>query len=299
MTDPFDALRPPRRPLPVGGDDRAVTRGRRIIHRRRAAAGGTAAAGLLAVGSVVAFQAGGGNRHDSVGVLDPAPFADRSSDPGASPAPTGTPSPLPTRSPAAGDPTLPPLPPLPGQRPTPRPTASTAPPSDRPYVGPEPTLEDGGAVFTDTTYTDPNACFDEPRVVVGDNSGFCVSATGPSTVTAGKRETLTVTFCRTLAAGDVTLHFPNRLEAVIWVYNGHYSYFGYDLEGQVSGSPHTRVFRAGDCTRYSTTWSGQDQDGYALPEGKATIASILVASDYHDKDEQNPGMFSYTDVRWA
>lgn len=299
MTDPFDALRPIARPLPVGGDDRAVTRGRRILHRRRAAAGGTAAAGLLAVGSVVAFQASGGDRRDSVGVLDSDPAASTSPGAAASAAPTSTSAalPTPTRSPdALGAPTLPPFP---GQKHSPRPAQSTPPPSDRPYIGPEPTEDDGAAVYTDSTYSDPNGCLNQPRVMVGDKSGFCIVTEGPTTVTAGKRETFAVTFCRTVASGDVTLHFQNRLEAVIWIYNGQHRYFGFDLEGRVNGGPHARDFKAGDCTRYATTWSGQDQDGYALPEGQATVLFVLVASDYRDNKEQNPGAFSYTDVRWS
>ena len=296
MTDPFDALRPPRRPLPAGGDDRAVARGRRIIHRRRAAASGAAAAGLLAVGSVVAFS-DGDRKPDSVGVLSPDRPGRTSPDAVASPEPSPTAAARPSSTPAPQTVSAPTLPPLPGQSPRPRPTQTTPPPSDRPYIGPEPTADDGAAIYTETTYTDPNGCLNKPRVMVGETSGFCISTDGPATVTAGKRETFAVTFCRTLAAGDVTLHFSTRLEAWITFSAGHYRYFGFG--DTLSGPAHTQVFKAGDCTRYSTTWSGQDQDGYALPEGKATVLSVLLATDYHDNNQQNPGMFTNTDVRWS
>jgi hypothetical protein len=305
MTDPFDALRPPRRPLPAGGDERAVARGRRVIHRRRVAYGGVMSAGLVAVGAVATLGRDD-SAHDSIRYLDP----DESPTPTPEPTGSATPSPgpvLPTILPTAIG-----LPPLPGGSSEPQPTTSAEPdptPAPRgPYVGPEPVDADGAAIVTRTTSTDRTFCATGAQQQVSPyNQGWCSAVSGSSLVHAGHSTPYSFTLCRQVDKGDGTLHFATRKEADFGVAHWNDPYtestpvWQAGAHAQLPSEPHTLTVPAGDCVTWTTTWGGQDNDGYAAPQESNELDAVPWAEEFigDDADLAAPVAFLSVDVRWS
>ncbi|HVE74237.1 MAG TPA: hypothetical protein VNA30_03980 [Mycobacteriales bacterium] len=297
MTDPFAGLRTPLRALPVGGDVRAIASGRRALHRRRAAYGVVCGAGALAVVMVVALVSTEA-RQDSLDLLPPAatPTSQASETPSPSPVP-GLPS---------GAPTALSLPRLPGSSPEPSPAESeSAAPSAAPagpYVGPEPTTADGGAVMTRTASSDPAFCSAGAQQQVSVYSdGWCSAVSGPGQVVAGQRVSYSYKLCRNVAKGAGRLTFATAKE-VDFTAQQHVS-AGTEIVWQAGAaaelppSPHTVDVEAGNCLTWTTTWSGQNNAGYALPEdGEYEIDAYGYADEWVGEDADFPPPVAFTPV---
>jgi hypothetical protein len=314
MTDPLEGLRPPSRTLPVGGDVRAIASGRKAIHRRRATYGAVCGAGALAVGAVIAYDSGQ-PRDDSIGFLDPDETP--SSVPSiASTTPLALPSQasaLPTPSGLASiAPSGVNVPPHVGGSTEPSPDATeSVSPSPAPtgaYVGPEPTTADGAAVMTRTASSDPTFCSAGAQQQVSVYSdGWCSALTGPSQVVAGRRVSYSYKLCRNVANGAGTLTFDTAKEVDFavqhWVadYDHTEPVWQAGTTAELPPSPHTVNVDAGDCLTWTTTWSGQNNDGFAVPEGGGYE---IDASGYanrwvgDDADFPPPVAFTAVSVSW-
>lgn len=299
MTDSLATLRLqlPSRPLPAGGDARAIATGRRVLRHRRIAAtvvgGGTAAAVVAAVVMVT----GGSVRGDSLSTVTPSGGAGSTSggSRGAMPpvAPTLPPGVVPSALPTPSG-----LPigigPEPSGSPSVSPTASaTEPAAHGPYVGFEPTAADGGPTVTRTTSNDPTFC--ERNAEVADYrhpDGWCSTLTTSAPAdgfVAGRRVSFTFEMCKAPETGAATLHFPSRMEIDVaanqsmddgnevgrWAWDGDFAF---------PPATHTLAFNAGDCATWVVTWSGQDGDGYAVPEGSYDVFTWLTADEYLSDD---------------
>jgi hypothetical protein len=304
MTQSLATLRLPSRPLPAGGEARAIAAGRRIVRRRRigmvCVTGGTAAA----VVAVVLVVAGGGARGDSLSTVTPAGGGSASQGSGshgsghvvrAVPAPTLPPGVLPTPLPTPSG-----LPVGVGPAPSDSPSASASPTAAAahgPYVGFEPTEADGGPTVTRTTTNDPTFCEKNAQVAEYRHpDGWCMTLTTtapPEGFVAGHRVSFTLEMCKAPESGAATLHFPSRMEvnlsanqvlddgneAARWTWDER---FGFPQ------AAHTLTFNPGDCATWVMTWSGQDYDGYAVPQGAYDVIGWLTADEYLKDDADYP-----------
>jgi hypothetical protein len=307
MTDPFDGLRSPRRPLADGADLRVIARGQRVLHRRRVAYGGIVGAGVLAIGAVATLDSGGQDK-DSVRYLDP----NETPSPSAAPAetePTPTSSPrLPAVVPTQLASLLPgvgqsPPPPPPSESPEPDPEPTE--PPVRPYVGQEPLAEDGGPIMTRTMANDPTYCAKHQQVGPYQQAGgaWCGATSGPTNVFAGKRSPFSFTVCRPASAGAGVLHFRDRHE--VWFQVGFTPDSGDEQIAWTWGkgfdfpsAPHQVDFAAGDCATWSITWSGEGDDGYALDEGAYEVDSFSTATDFGGDPSRGPIGYTGVQLSW-
>jgi len=300
MTDSLATLRwqLPSRPLPAGGDARAIATGRRVLRRRRvggAVAGGGTAAVVVAA---VVLLTGGAGRGDALSTVTPTDGTSSTRGaPRTVPVPTlppgVVPSPLPTPS---GLPIG--IGPEPSSSPTASPSApSPAPAAHGPYVGFEPAAADGGPTVTRTMSSDPTFCSRNAQVVEYRHpDGWCTTLTTtapPDGYVAGHRISFTLEMCKAPESGAATLHFPNRMEIDV-VANQvmddltETERWGWDNRFAFPADAHTLTFNAGDCATWVLTWSGQDYDGYAVPEGAYDVVGWLAATEYTSDDADFP-----------
>jgi hypothetical protein len=302
MTDPFTTLRLPSRPLPIGGEALAISTGRGRLRRRRIATAVVSGGSALAVAAAVAFVTGGAGQGDALSTVTPAGGGAGGSA-SATPAPTipagvvPSPLPAPTGLPVGIGPGSSASP---SPAPTPTSTETTAPPQG-PYVGFEPTAPDGGPAVTRTMSNDPAFCEKNAQVAEYRHpDGWCSTLTtsAPSGFVAGHRISLTFTMCKAPESGAMTLHFANRMEVDLaanetaadgaettrWTWDG-----GFDFPA----AAHTLTFNAGDCATWVMTWSGQANDGYAVPEGDYDMVAGLTATEYTSDDADHAPPIAY------
>lgn len=309
MTDPLKGLRAPSRALPTGGDLRAIAQGRRVIHRRKVAFGGVVGAGLLATGSVVAFQDAGDDGHDSIGVLSHRDV----------PQPTGSP----TAGVRSGGPltvvvggrtvTAQPTPPSAGGG-EPGPTTSSSPDPDQPapdapYIGSEPTGAEGMPIVTRTmSKHDPQYCSVEAQAEghkVGDGSGdWCARLTAPTQLVAGHRVQLSYELCRRTAGSDFTLRFPTAEEVRFYAY-GHLrpsqdgSKWSWNQGYAFPAAPHELTVPGGSCVTWTVTWSGQDSTGYAMEQGGVHLGAEPTVDESGEITSGWQQVHASTQVSWS
>jgi len=203
--------------------------------------------------------------------------------PGIVPSPLPTPSGLPVGiGPQASD------------SPSASPTASpTEPAAHGPFVGFEPTAADGGPTVTRTTSNDPTFC--ERNAQVADYrhpDGWCgtLTTTAPEGgFVAGHRISFTFELCKAPESGAATLHFPSRMEIDVTANQAlddgnEVGRWTWDDKFAFPPAAHTLTFNAGDCATWVVTWSGQDYDGYAVPEGSYDVFAWLAADEYVSDD---------------
>ena len=301
MTDSLATLRLPSRPLPLGGDVLALAAGRRMLRRRRIALGAISAGSAAAVVAAFVVVSGAAQRGDSLSTVTPAGGAAGSTQAGkAAPRVAATPtvppgvvpSPLPTPS---G------LPIGIGPAPTDSPTAaatesSPAPEAPGPYIGFEPTGPDGGPAITRTMSNDPTFC--ERNAEVADYrhpDGWCSTLTtsAPNGFVAGHRISFTFEMCKAPESGAMTLHFDNRMEIGLNANEptdtgSEITRWSWDNKFAFPADAHTLTFNAGDCATWVVTWSGEDYDGYAVPEADYDAVAFLAATEYASDDADYP-----------
>ncbi|HVF03285.1 MAG TPA: hypothetical protein VNA20_00455 [Frankiaceae bacterium] len=266
MTEPHG----PRRPIPPGGADAAITTGRRVLRRRRATAAGAGAS--LAALAVVAVTAGGAAGPSS---LRPA---------GRDPLPT-------TLPPVSGTPALPTaLPtglPLPAGSATPSPTAEPEPSPESATPSPSPSATEerrwvghgpGGVTYRHGD-PEPMTC---PKAPGAPANGFCTYALGPATVTPGERVALTLKLCRATSATATEVAYRDVNAPLVWV--GRFDDAGETVvwrrRSAADPAPFSRPYAAGDCDTWTVGWLGQDADGYALPPGEYQVNIAVPTADW-------------------
>ncbi|HEV2889925.1 MAG TPA: hypothetical protein VGX28_06070 [Frankiaceae bacterium] len=286
----LSSLRGPRLAPPTGALDRALATGRARLRRRRIA---RAAATTSCVAFVAVAVLGSGGGTQSLDQTDPAAPGVHTTPGGATPAPGAT-----VRSPA-GDPGAPGV--IPSGLPLPLPSrthagpSATAAPPAAPPDGSRRFVGIGSRDVAITHKNDPAACVGQPSQWQWiPDTGYCTSMTGPASVTVGQPATYAYTLCRAPGQDPATLTFTTEQEAL---------YHAYDLEndGADGGGPHWRLgwpdpdgprhtvtFEPGDCRTWRAQWMGQDDEGYAFPDGQYEMfgfpaAEELIATEGTDR----------------
>jgi hypothetical protein len=173
-------------------------------------------------------------------------------------------------------------------------------------VGDEPVAEDGGAVVTRTTSTDRTFCAAGAQQQVSVYAdGWCSRVTGPLDVFAGHRVSYAYKLCRSVGSAAGTLHFDTRKEADFTVQretdSGTVPVWHAGTTAALPAQAHTLTVAAGDCVTWSTTWSGQGDDGYALAETEAyEVDAIPWATEWVGPDPGSgpPVSFVQVQVHW-
>jgi hypothetical protein len=250
----------------------------RRMHAMMAGAGAMA----VAVAAVVVGLNTSANRADRLHVVTPA--TNRS----ATPAPNGA-----NHASRAGDAVV--APPQSGTAkvagsapvlvpgPATTPGTTSAPKAAQPPPGPG--VPTTATPFRRTTVTNPprTSCLYQPITAP---SGWCLDYIGPESTPAGRPVDLAVDICRINGLGTGTLRFHDAQEAEIQVLSSGTRNWRWSHGRSFAATPHTLAVAAGQCLRWTTTWSTEDNSGRAFQPGTYSLGVDVVSPD---KDLPNSG----------
>ena len=264
--------------LPLAGDAPVFTppdpaallhRGRHV-RRMHAVVATAAAAGLFAMGSAVAVNA---TSHRAGGSDVVTPAIDRTPTPSASPGAAVAPQLAPISGSGAGIA----APTVIAVKPSPAGPSAAAMPAVRrtPSAAVMPST---ATPFRRTTVRNPptQSCLYQPITAP---SGWCLDYVGPSSTPAGVPVDFNIDICRVNRFGSGTLHFATGQEADISVLSQGKRSWTWSHGRSFPQRPHTLTAAPGECIRWTTTWTTEDNRGRVFPPGNYSLGVQVRSPD--------------------
>lgn len=264
--------------LPLAGDAPVFTppdpaallhRGRHV-RRVHAFVAGAAAVLLLAMGSAVAVNA---TSHRAGGSDVVTPAIDRTPSPSASPQAVSSPQLPAISSSGAGiaAPATIPVRPSPAGSPVAAKLAS-------PTMAPLPAAPTTATPFRRTTVRNPptQSCLYQPITAP---SGWCLDYVGPSATPAGVPVDFNIDICRINRFGSGTRRFATGQEADVSVLSQGKRSWRWSHGRDFSKRSHTLTASPGECIRWTTTWTTEDNSGRLFPPGSYSLGVQVMSPD--------------------